>query len=171
MSPRMRPSSTRRSTPSSATVVPKALRRPRASMQLMTSSLLSRLRGGAAGVQQLLRRQAEALDRRVDPGPLFREELLAFALQEQIARAGVDEHAAPSPPLHESIVDELLVAFQYRERIHPVLGGDRAHRRQRIAFVEDAVEDHRDDAIAKLPVDGLAVVPLSGHLIWCSSQL
>ena len=44
--------------------------------------------------QQLLRRQAEPLDGRVDPGPLLREELLALALQQQLARAGIDEHAA-----------------------------------------------------------------------------
>src|SRR2546427_179163 len=40
MSPRMRPSSTCRSIPSSATVAPKVLRRPRASMHTMASVLL-----------------------------------------------------------------------------------------------------------------------------------
>src|SRR5713226_7611889 len=97
MSPRMRPSSTRRSTPSSAMVVPKALRSPRASMQDMDSALLWSVRRGGAGcggLQQVFRAQPEPLDGRVDPGPLLREKLLALALQQQTARAGVDEHAA-----------------------------------------------------------------------------
>src|SRR5882672_5896014 len=92
MSPRMRPSSTRRSTPSSAMVVPKALRRPRASMQAMASALLFRVRPGGAGcgrLQELLRGQAEALNGRVDPGPLLGHELLAFAAQQQLARARI----------------------------------------------------------------------------------
>ena len=40
MTPRMRPSSTRKSMPSSATVVPKTLRKPRASIVAITSTLL-----------------------------------------------------------------------------------------------------------------------------------
>jgi hypothetical protein len=44
--------------------------------------------------------------------------------------------------------------------IEPELGRDVADRRQRIAFLEHALEDHRDHAIAQLPVDRLAVVPL-----------
>src|SRR3974390_246951 len=48
MRPRMRPSSTRRSTPSRATVLPKVLRRPRASIQGM-SVLLLLIRCGFVG--------------------------------------------------------------------------------------------------------------------------
>src|SRR5437879_2655224 len=106
MSPRMCPSSTRRSTPSSATVVPKALRRPRASMHAMGSALLAgirRRRAGCGSCQQLLRRQAETLNRRVDSGPLVGEKLLALALQQQLAGAGIDEHAQASP-----LLDQLL---------------------------------------------------------------
>src|SRR5262245_53263752 len=117
----MRPSSTRRSTPSSATVVPKALRSPRASMLAMISALLLpgvRFRQAAlAGFQQLSRREAEALDGGEDPGPLLVEELLALALQQQLARPGVDEHAAAPPALHELLVHQLLVALQDREGI------------------------------------------------------
>src|SRR5947207_3644426 len=83
ISPRMRPSSTRKSTPSRATVGPNALRRPRASMLVMVSAILlgSVRRWLAASFQQLFRCQAEALNGGGDPGPLFREKLLAFGLQ------------------------------------------------------------------------------------------
>ena len=118
-------------------------------------------RAAGRGRQQLLRRQAEPLDGRVDPGPLLGEELLALALQQQVARAGIDEHAAAALALDELLVDQLLIALQDGERIDAVLGRDGAHRRQRIAFLEHAVEDHRDDAVAKLAVDRLTVVPLS----------
>src|SRR6266487_2515263 len=97
MSPRMRPSPTRKSTPSKAMVVPKTLRRPRASMQAIVSALLlctfRRRPVGCGGTQQFFWRDAEPLNRRGDPRPLFRKKLLAFALQQQSARAGFDEHA------------------------------------------------------------------------------
>src|SRR5262245_48771992 len=110
ISPRMRPSPTRRSKPSSATVVPKALRRPRASIEVMASAPLRRVARGP-GLQQLARLQAQPLDGRVDPGPLLRQELLALALQQQLARARVDEHAASSLALHQAFVHQLLVAL------------------------------------------------------------
>src|SRR5437867_11732846 len=114
MSPRMRPSSTRKSTPSSAMVVPKAFRRPRASMHAIFSALLLssfRLRPEVcAGLQQLFRRQSEPLNRFVDPGPLFGQKLLAFGREQQIARAGPDEHAETSLLLDELLVDQLLIA-------------------------------------------------------------
>src|SRR6267378_8584093 len=108
MSPRMRPSSTCRSTPSSAMVVPKALRRPRASMHAMDSALL--LRGIRLGgfrfqgrvirrrlavvpVQKLFRFQTEPLNDCVNTEPLSTEKFLPFGLQQQVARAGIDEHA------------------------------------------------------------------------------
>ena len=123
----------------------------------------TRTRLVAAASSSSSRRQAEPLNGRVDPGPLLREEPLAFALQQQTARAGIDEHAAASLALDELLVDQLLIALQDRERIDPVLGRDRAHGRQRIAFLEHAVEDHGDDTVAKLAVDRLTVVPLTIH--------
>src|ERR1700693_793302 len=96
MSPRMRPSSTRRLMPSSATVVPKVLRRPRASMHAMASALLFgfRLRpAGYASLQQFFRCQAEPLNGCGDPRPLFGKKSLAFPLKQQIARPALDEHA------------------------------------------------------------------------------
>src|SRR5580692_3248997 len=99
MIPRMRPSSTRKSTPSSAVVLPKVLRKPRASMHAMASTLLLwglRLGGfcllvierwvlGCVGcaVQQFVRRKAEPLDGCADPWPLFSQELLPFRLEQQ----------------------------------------------------------------------------------------
>src|SRR5512143_3318178 len=161
MIPRTRPSSTRRSTPSSATVAPKVLRRPRASMHAMASAFflgaVRRRRAGGARLQQLSRSQTEPPNGRVNPRPLFREKLLAFAPKQQVARAGIDEHAATSLRLDEFLVGQLLIALEHRDRIDPVLGGNRAHGRQRIAFVQDAVQDHGDDTIAELSVDRLTV--------------
>src|ERR1700694_1095807 len=176
MSPRMRPSSTRKSTPSSAMVLPKALRRPRASMHAMISRLLLggiRLgglrpcsilrRSGCGSIQQLLRCQAEPLNGCIDAGPLFRKKFLALALQQQIARAHIDEHAATSLTLDKLLVNQLLIALQNRERIDPIFGRDVAHGGQRIAFLEHAIEYHGDNAVAKLAVNRLTVVPLTIH--------
>src|SRR5712671_560124 len=141
MSPRIRPSSTRRLMPSSAMVVPNDLRRPRASMQAIASALLffwirsgcgirsggirlsgfrrcgiGRRRVGCA-VQEFFRLEAEPLNGFVDPGPVFVKKLLPFTLQQQLARAGVDEHAQAAPGLDKPIVHQLLIALEDRERI------------------------------------------------------
>src|SRR5437867_285911 len=113
--------------------------------------------------QQVFRAQAESLDRVVDPRPLILEESLTLALQEQPARTGVHEHAETAPRLDQPLDDQLLVALEDRDRIDAVCGRDITHRRQGIALVEDTVEDHRDDAVTKLAVDGLTVVPLMLH--------
>src|SRR6202049_391522 len=182
MSPRMRPSSIRKLTPSSAMVVPKALRRPRASMTVMASAFLLVLvsvpggirlggfrrcgicrRPAGRSVQEFFRLQAEPLNGCVDAGPLFSKKLLPFALQQQTARAGIDEHAEAASAFDQPFVDQLLIAFQNRERIDPVFGRDIAHGRQRLAFLEHAVEYHRDHPVAKLAVNRLTVVPLTVH--------
>src|SRR5437899_227485 len=112
MRPRMRPSSTRRSTPSRAMVVPKVLRRPCASMQVIASAILLR---GRAAFQQFFRIQAEPLNRCEDPRPLLREKLLALARQQQIVGAGFDEHAEAALLLDELLVDQFLVGLQDRD--------------------------------------------------------
>src|SRR5260370_1018183 len=178
MSPRMRPSSTRKLMPSSAMVVPNALRRPRASMTVMASALLLggirvgdfrrcgiRRRPAGRPVQEFFRLQAEPLNRCVDPGPFFSKKLLPFALQQQTARAGIDEHAEAASALDQPLVHQLLIALQNRERIDPIFGRDIAHGGQRIAFLENAVEYHRDHPVAKLPVNRLTVVPLTVHRV------
>src|SRR5437867_11574172 len=108
MSPRIWPSSTRKSTPSSAMVVPKALRRPCASMVAIASALLfssRRVFAGCDSVQQVFRGQAEPLNGRVDRVTLFRVNLLQLALQHQIERACIDEHAETSHLLYKLHVD------------------------------------------------------------------
>src|SRR5439155_2464871 len=155
MIPRMRPSSTRRLTSSSAMVVPKALRSPRASMHGITSAFLLffgfRLRlAPCAILQQFLRFQAKPLNGCVNPGPFFAKKLLPFALQQQTTCASIDEHAETSSGLDKPLVHQLLIALQDRERIEPIVGRDIAHGRQGIAFLEHAVEYHRDHAVAKL---------------------
>src|SRR4029077_20589433 len=75
----------------------------------------------------------------------------------------IDEHAATSLTLDQLLVDQLLISLQNRERIDPIFGRDVAHGRQRIAFLEHAVEYHRDHTVAKLAVNRLIVVPLTVH--------
>src|SRR5438552_5274304 len=114
MSPRMRPSSTRKSMPSSAMVVPNALRRPRASMQAITLALLLcslRRPVFCRGIEQFLRCQAEPLNGRVDSGPVLGQKLLALAFEQELARTGFDEHAVASPCLDELLVDQFLISL------------------------------------------------------------
>src|SRR5258708_37855048 len=134
MSPRMRPSSTRKSMPCNAMVVLKALRRPRASITVMASVFLlfvwgCRLRPAFCGsVEQFFGLETQPLNGCGDPRPFFGEKFLAFALQQETAGAGFDEHAETSPGLDKPLVHQLLIALQNRERIDAIVGGDIAHR-------------------------------------------
>src|ERR1700690_3461028 len=106
MSPRMRPSSRRRFTPSSATVLPNAFRSPRASIDAIRSALLlSRVRRGRGirwrSIQQFFPCEPEALGYRLDPGQFFGQELPAFQLEQPVVRAVFDEHAEPPLLLHQ----------------------------------------------------------------------
>src|SRR5258708_4420272 len=73
--------------------------------------------------QEFFRRQAEPLNGRVDPGPLLGKEPLTFALQQQTARADVDEHTETSSLLDQLFVAPLLISLENRKRINPA----RAH--------------------------------------------
>src|ERR1700736_6104024 len=163
ISPRMRPSSTRRSTLSNAMVVPKTLRRPRASFVAIASSpfrLGTALRRG--GIEFLLG-QTKPLDLFRDSGPFFGEKFLTFAFQQKIARAGFNKHAETALHLDQLLIDQLLIGLENRERIDPIFGRDIAHGRQRITFFEHAVENHMDATIAKLAINRLTIVPFTTH--------
>src|SRR2546426_5006005 len=116
-------------------------------------------------VQEFFRFQAEPLNDGVNAWPLFAEKLLPLALQQQLACAGVDEHAEASSVLDKPLVHQLLIALQDRERVDPVFSSDIAHRGQRIAFLENTVEYHRDHPVAKLAVDWLSVIPFTVHQV------
>src|SRR3954471_20095032 len=77
--------------------------------------------------------------------------------------AGVNEHAETAPGLDQSFIDQFLVGFENGERVDARFGRDLANRKERIAFFEDAVEDHGDDAVTQLPVDRLTIVPFMIH--------
>src|SRR6185312_7435445 len=128
MSPRIRPSSTFRFKPSSAVVLPNALRRPRASMHAIGSALLLLLfffgMAFCAAIQQVFRFETEPLDCRVNSRPFLGKKLLSLALQQQIARPIIDKHAATSSGLHQSLVHQFLIALLYREWIDPILRCD-----------------------------------------------
>src|SRR2546425_1186294 len=98
INPRMRPSSTFRSTPSSATVAPNDLRRPCASMHAMCSTTLR-----CIGREKILRRQPEALNGCLNSRPLLCQETLPLRPKQEFAHALIDEHAQ-SPFL----LDQLL---------------------------------------------------------------
>src|SRR5688572_25201795 len=112
---------------------------------------------------QFFERQPEPLDPRQHVRPLLREEPFAFRLQQTLPRPVVDVHAEPAPGLHQVLVDELLITLEDRERVDAQLGSDRPHRRQRIAFLQLTLEDQHHHPIAKLPIDGLTVVPFTVH--------
>src|SRR5579863_6047102 len=159
ITPRIRPSSTCRSTPSRARVEPYALRSPRASMQVI---LLLLFLGSARG-EQIFGAQAEALDRGCNPWPLFGQEPLAFGRQEERTRARIDEHSATALALDQVFVDQLLIRLEYREWVDPGLRGHRPHGGQRVAFAQDTVKNHGDHPIAQLAINRLTVVPFSIH--------
>ena len=99
----------------------------------------------------------------VDSGPVFRQKFLPFTLQQQFARARIYEHAQAAPRFHQAVIHQLLITLEDREWIDAIFGRDCAHRWQRIALFEHAVENHRDDAVAKLAVNRLTVIPLTVH--------
>ena len=117
-------------------------------------------------MQKFFSFETQALNGGVDPGPLFAQELLPFALQQQTACSVVDEHAPPSSGLDQSLVYQLLIALENRERIDAIFRGDIAHRRKRIAFLENSVEDHRDHTVVQLAVNRLTVIPLRIHCVF-----
>src|SRR6266446_891310 len=166
MRPRIRPYLTRRSTLSSATVVPKTLRSPCASIVAIRLALLPLSRLGTPlrrGGIELLLGQTKPLNLFRNSRPFVSEKFLTFALQQQIARAGSNEHAKTSLHLDQLLIDQLLIRLQNGERIDPILGRDVAHRRQRIAFFEHAVENHMDATIAKLAINRLTIIPFTTH--------
>src|SRR5206468_12353505 len=114
-------------------------------------------------LEELVRAQPEPLDSRLDARPLLVEELLALALQEPRTRAADHQHPEPATRFDEPVVHELLIPLEDREWIHAIFTRNRPHRRQRLAFLEDAVENHRDNAIAQLAINRLTVVPLTIH--------
>ena len=57
-------------------------------------------------------------------GQCFGEKFLAFALEQQIPRAGFDEHAETALLFDQLLVDQFLIGLQNRERIDPKFGRD-----------------------------------------------
>src|SRR5258708_9600817 len=131
----MRPSSTRKLTPSSATVAPNDLRRPRASMHAMALAflLLGGIRLGglrrcgigrrlvSRAVQEFFGVEAEPLNSCVNPWPFVAKKLLPFALQQQTALAGIDEHAKTATGFHLPLVHHLLIALHNRNSINELI--------------------------------------------------
>src|SRR5205085_7936583 len=86
------------------------------------------------------------------------------------SRAGFNKHAEASLRLDQLLVDHFLISLENRKRIDPIFGRDIAHRRQRIAFFEHAVENHVDTPVAKLSINRLTVVPFTLHSMFhCAS--
>jgi hypothetical protein len=113
--------------------------------------------------QQVFGVEPEALDGGVNAGPFLVQEFLALTFEEKILCADVDEHAQAAALFDELFVNELLVAFENSEGIDSIFGGDIPDGGESVAFLEDAVEDHGDDMVAELAVDGLGFVEVDRH--------
>src|SRR5947208_2829559 len=96
---------------------------------------------------------------------MFVQKFLPLAFDQQIARTGFHEHSKSAARLDQFFADQLLVSFQNRERIDPILGRDIADRRKRIAFFENAVENHVNDPVAELAINRLTIIPLTRHFV------
>ena len=114
-------------------------------------------------LQQFFRRQPEPLNGCVNPRPFFRQKFLPFPFSNRSRAPALMNMPQPPPAFDQFLVDKFLIALQNRERIDAIFSRDSAHGGQRIAFLEHAVKDHRDDAVAKLAVNRLTVVPLTVH--------
>src|SRR5580765_3920402 len=167
ISPRIRPSGSCRSTPSSATVVPNDFRRPSASMHVMASPLFPfglRWQAFSGAVQQVFRLQSKPLDGCVNLGPPFLQKVPALSLEQHFSRARIHKHPQAPPALHQLFSNQFLIALQDRERIHAIFSRDVSYRRQGVDFLQHPFQDHRHHTVAKLAVDRLTVVPLTVHL-------
>ena len=102
----------------------------------------------------------------MDSGPIFGQKFLPFTLQQQFARARIYEHAQPATRFNQAVIHQLLVTLEDRKWIYAIFGRDCAHRRQRIAFFEGSVKNHRDDAVPQLAVNRLTVIPLTVHQVF-----
>src|SRR5439155_21063134 len=83
----------------------------------------------------------------------------------QTARTRFHEHSKSAPGLDQIFAHQLLISLQDGERINPILRGHIADRRQRIAFVEHAIENHVNDTVAELAINRLTIVPLTRHFV------
>jgi hypothetical protein len=129
-------------------------------MQVISALLVI---GVGCGVEKIVGGEAEALDGGVEMRPVLGEKLLAFGVEQEVAGSGGDEHAKAAAGFDDSLVDQLLIALEDGERVDAVFGGHGADGGKRLTLFEQAVEDHGDDAAAKLAVDRLGVVPLVVH--------
>jgi hypothetical protein len=88
---------------------------------------------------------------------------LALAFEQNLAGARLHEHSEAAFHLDQVLVDKVLIGFEHGEGIDPELGRDIADGGKGIAFLENAVEDHMDPAIAQLAVNRLTIVPFTVH--------
>ena len=107
--------------------------------------------------------QAEPFYRGRDLRPLLFDKSLSLVFQQLLARPFGHEHTATAFLLDQSFVDELLVAFQYGQRIETILRGNVSDGRQCIAVAQDVLENHRDHPVTQLAIDRLVFVPLGIH--------
>ena len=127
-----------------------------------------KIAGGEGGIQKFPGAEPQAMDGGLEVRPFFEEKLLAFGLEEEVAGTGGDEHAAAATAFDDSLVDQLLVAFEDGQGVDAIFSGNGADGGEGFAFGEEAVEDHGDDAASKLAVDWLTVIPLEFHRVCCS---
>jgi len=123
---------------------------------------------GIGSVEKVGGGETESMDGGLEVWPLFDEELLAFGVEEEVTGSGGDEHTKAATAFDDALVDEFLIALEDGEGVDAIFGGNGADGGKGFTFLEEAVEDHGDDAAAKLAVDRLTVVPLEFHKVRCS---
>jgi hypothetical protein len=97
---------------------------------------------------------AQSPDPHRDLGPFLLEKLAARTVAQPGGGAGQHEHADPAANRHQPVFLEALISLGDGERIGALIGGEGAHRGERIPLGDRAVEDHRDDLVAQAKING-----------------
>src|SRR6185437_15160729 len=103
-------------------------------------------------------------DRGLYAWPFDLQESSSFLDTQRLRSPQVHEHPPATALLDQLLIYELLIALQFGDRIDAEFRGDAAHGRQGIPLLEQPLQNHRDDAVAKLPIDRLALIPLRWRL-------
>ena len=89
--------------------------------------------------KQFLRGESEPVDDRQNLRPLLVQEPFPLSGQQQPSSTFAHVHAPTAAFFDQVFVDQLLIALQHRQRIEPVIGGNRPHRGQWITLLERAL--------------------------------
>src|SRR5436305_1684479 len=107
--------------------------------------------------------KTEALDLLGNTRPVFREKFLTLSLDQALVRAAFNKHPEAAFFLDQVFVNQFLIGFKNGEGIYAIIRGHRSHGRKRVFLLQHALENHVHNAIAKLAINGLTVIPFASH--------